>query len=1040
MGYAKFDYPVPPGFGADCSPFDVKILVDDDWSSSSNRVMFLIQHVDSGDLKNKKMLSSSPGAETFNAIVNLAETELRRSKLQVPRYSSAVVNFNYFRNYHLRSDNDQYDASQKAAVARAEKIINKLKPTAIVIVGDEAMSYMCPQITNSQYKRGWVHDYTFGSHKCKVTSTIGYDRTYVVRMDDEEDDDLQETASENDQYETAVANANLVSLISRHIACALHGKLIFDGGPLTPSYKVIDTIEKFDKLMDMLSEVNDFACDTETTGLDNYAVKILTIQFAVSEKLAYILPYMHKDTPFVASELKYIRKRLKRLFSLRKRNGAPINMHQYSPTGGEKIPHILGQNFGYDLRILRQELGLPVVHWLTWDVTAGEFCLDENLKMVAMYGTKPYELHHILARYGCDWYFRASFGKADRVTIKDVPLSHEVYEYCAMDVQCLYYIRKQQVRRAATLDFDGEPYTYRYCTFVLGTMSCLVKVMSMMEHRGAQLDMAEFMRLLDERGPIRTRIGQATAELYKLDTVKKANALIAKTDNIPTKGMFGAVQKWVFDVGTVAHKKLLFFDVMKLTPLREGKQGPSMDKFFQKAYKDSHPEVALLSELQRLNTIYNTFIVGWYKRLSEDPDGSVDGRLRPRYGYTPVVTGRSNSFSPNLQNVPQHSAEAKYVKRLFVAPFGYLKVDADYSAHEVRGWGLAARDPAVAAAFQMCLDLIYAFRRSNSLDDFMRMVLEADIHKVNYSLYTGTPTHEVTDEQRQDSKGIVFGSIYGMSMRSLAKQIKKALEETEKISRKFFSKFKKAKAWLDWAVEHTRKKLYVFSPLGRRRNLAGYVVPVPALQGAFERRGRNSPIQGMGSDMGYIAGEIFAEAMYQYCKDFNVVPNDVYVESLGGEPTAFDRNPAFSPSGIDSMVHDSLKTQPRYDLTLVSMHIQEWAMTGGVRDYVKQWYNFDLNVDLAIEFEIGASADSMETWQWSNKTFSYEIEKGGKKVTKTCLSRRDIVYAALEKQRTEFGYDIDSEALIKQMAKVYKESLPYLNEHFPLPFTEWCNK
>lgn len=1010
----------PAGFSEEeCRLFNVCGTMTARYNSptAGRKILFVVQHVDSSDIKAGKLLYSSPGRETFEAILDLANGYVKKRVGKID-YEWAAINFNYFRTYHLKGV--EADKANKLAVARTRKLIKALKPDAIVILGDSAAEQLI-SIPHVKYLRGWVHQVDYDGTVIPTTNTIDFDRTYVVKLDEDEDDDNVVESSTDDQYETAVANANLVDYIAYNIASAIAGKMLYSG-EVRIKPVVVDTIKKFDKLVAQLMVCKTFAYDTETDGLSIYDTKILIHQFSFDSTKAFIVPYYHYQTPFSAKELKYIRGRLREVFAR---------------TDLDKDCYIVGQNLGFDYRMARQEFGLTVIYWRTWCVTAGDFLLQENIKMLINYGTKPYELSHIAARYGIDFYYTAEFSKADRTTIKDTPLTKELYEYCAADTIIPWVIHDLQLERAANLIFNGSSYTKMYKAMNLGTQSCLVRMMSVMSHRGLQLDVKEFNRLLSDTGPISTRMHEARQELYALPSVKKTNALLLSNKNIPQSGLFGRTSSWVFNVQTVDHKKQLFFEVMGLKPIRVGKAGPSMDKFFQKAYEKDHPEVKLLSEIQRLNTINNTYIIGWYKRLSEDPDGAIDYRLRPGYGYTPVVTGRSNSTRPNLQNVPQHSAEAKYIKRLMVAPLGFLKLDADYSAHEVRGWGLISRDPAVAAAFQQCLELIYEFRRRPTVENLIRMLLEADIHKVNYSLFTGTPVAQVTGEQRQSSKGIVFGSIYGMSLNSLAKQIKKALDETTAISKKFFSKFKKAKNWLDWAVQHAAKLRYVFSPLGRRRNLQGSVVPVQALQAAFGRRAMNSPIQGMGSDFGFIAAQLYTEALDKFCKDCGVLSNKAYFKEQGWPTNAFIENAAYAPTGVDSMVHDSLKSQTRYDQVFCALHIKEWAMITGVREYVKDWYDFDFNVDLAIEFELGASADAMEKWLWNNKTIEYTIEEKGETKTKVAHSMRDLVMQALVRQRDEFGYDIDVDEVLASATATYKQNSAYLKKNFPLAFEDY---
>jgi DNA polymerase I-like protein with 3'-5' exonuclease and polymerase domains len=946
MPYIDFKDTLPAGFSdGECRLFNVRGFSTPNYMRADNKILFVIQHVDSSDLKLGKLLASSPCKETFDGILDLAKSHAcKHSKRSSLSFEWAAVNFNYFRNYHLKGV--EYQRSLELSAKRIRRIVKSMKPSMVVILGDLAAECLI-DVPHVKFMRGCIHDVDYNGYECPTVNSLDFDRTYVVKLDEDEDDLVSESATD-DQYETAVANANSVDIIAHHISNAILGRMAYSG-KIKPKAVLVDTIEKFDKLYKALWNAECFGYDIESTGLDNYNNKIVTHQFSFDETKGYVLPYYHYQTPFDSYELKYIKSKLKKLFAKKV----------------SKVHHIVGQNLRFDLRLIRQEFGLNYIDWNVYDVTAGEFLLCENYKILEGYGTKPYELSHILARYGDDYYYTAEFSKGERTLIANSPLEDSL-EYCAADVQSVMLIKRLQMARAANIEHIGGTYEKAFMGMMLGVQSCLTRVMSIMIHRGLQLDLNEFYRLLSENGPVRTRLVEVKKELNASENVKKTNSILLKEMAIPEKGMFGKVNTWVFDVQKVAHKKMLFFDVMGLEPVRMGKDGPSMDKFFQKKYSDV-PEVAKLAEIQRLNIINNTYIVGWYRKLSEDPDSALDARMRPSYGYTAVVTGRSNSTRPNLQNVPQHSAEAKYIKRLIVSGLGFLSLDADYSAHEVRGWGLISKDPSVAEAFQKCLDLIYEFRRNPTPANLKRMLLEADIHKVNYSLYTGTPIDKVTKEQRQSSKAIVFGNIYGMGLRSLAAQIKKAVEEAEAISKKFFGKFVKAKGWLDWAVSHTGRKGYVYSPLGRRRNLQGYAVPVKALRSAMERRGMNSPIQGMGSDFGFIGSNEYTRAIDQFITDNGIQSNAEWFKDKGYYDSpltskAFLDNPAFAPIGVNSMVHDSIKTQVRYDLIYIALHLKEWAMIRGVREYVKDRYGFNFNVDLAIEFEVGCSSDTMTKW------------------------------------------------------------------------------
>lgn len=169
---------------------------------------------------------------------------------------------------------------------------------------------------------------------------------------------------------------------------------------------------------------------------------------------------------------------------------------------------------------------------------------------------------------------------------------------------------------------------------------------------------------------------------------------------------------------------------------------------------------------------HNTYVKGWYTKIKSSPDGSYDGRLRPSYGFFDVVTGRLNSFDPSLQQVPSRGSLAKYIKRAFVAPTGTLHVKFDFSAHEVRFWGIIAKDDVIADTFRQGQKLRQKFRKTPSPEISQEIKKKGDVHIINiYHFFKKWV--EKSDPLRDAIKAIVFGTIYSMSANSLSKSLKK---------------------------------------------------------------------------------------------------------------------------------------------------------------------------------------------------------------------------------------------------------------------------
>lgn len=143
-----------------------------------------------------------------------------------------------------------------------------------------------------------------------------------------------------------------------------------------------------------------------------------------------------------------------------------------------------------------------------------------------------------------------------------------------------------------------------------------------------------------------------------------------------------------------------------------------------------YPIIAKIIKYRSLNTILNTFLIGFEQHIS------VDDRLRGNWWQIGTRTGRTSCHEPNLSNIPKISQ----IRNCFTAANGYLLVDADYSQIELR---LAAKRMYVPT-------LIKAFNQGQ------------DIHALTGSFIYDCNLDELTPEQRKLGKILNLGLIYGM--------------------------------------------------------------------------------------------------------------------------------------------------------------------------------------------------------------------------------------------------------------------------------------
>lgn len=501
----------------------------------------------------------------------------------------------------------------------------------------------------------------------------------------------------------------------------------------------IDSLKKFDKAMDIIESTDITAWDTETYNLNMVDNRFISIQVAVSDKLAFFIPYAHPQTPFNSKELNYIKKRVKK----------------YLETGKSKY-HIY-QNADFDIARFYSFFGVRFYNHEVFDTMAGLYAIDENRKHYYKYKKGAYTLKTLCEEYGMkDLFNTGKLGKEDRANMAISDLK-DIAEYGWKDVISIYTIADAMIKE------NGEEFK-RYVIYQLGRNSRLI---ARMEANGIYIDQKQCSSLNSENGLFGEARKRLQNELLSLPSVKK---VLAKQK---TKGFFGASN---FDIFKKDNQKALFQDELKLQVSLSDKGNAQFGDEFKQKYKDKYPEVNIFYQLGENIKLSSTYVKGMYDRLA-DADTKIDGRIHGSYDYKKVITGRLCSFSPNWQNLPKHGDMniLNQILAQFSCEKGKVIIKADYSAHEVRMWGNIAGDQAVADSFYIGTEMTRKYRIADSkgLDVEKEVEIaetEGDVHKQNYKRFYGRLPKD--KEERQSVKAVVFGALYGKGITSLAVDLK----------------------------------------------------------------------------------------------------------------------------------------------------------------------------------------------------------------------------------------------------------------------------
>lgn len=417
--------------------------------------------------------------------------------------------------------------------------------------------------------------------------------------------------------------------------------------------QVVDSVKRFDRMMDYIEAAETVAIDTETDNLNRIANRIVIIQFAITQTTGFVLPLFHYETPFSKKELDHIKTRLGEYFS-QTYNDA----HIYC-------------NAEFDLPVIRTAFSVPFYPTPVWDVQAGEFCLDENMHELKSVAGDPHGYHslgNLSVQYGFTGYLSGAFGKEDRAGIANLPLSTPgLLEYCAYDVVVLIGIYRQQLIQGQQKKHD------RYPQVVKHLVGDTIHTFATMNVNGVLVDKQHLWSLSSIDSPVEKLLVDMQREILDTPYVKQAEKIIRKELKMPDYGLFGAVESKLFSLRKNRHKQILFFEVVGLKPINHGANGPSLDAKFQEEYKNV-PIVEAFTNLSKAQKLRQAFVLPLTKYLSHNEDAKKDGRIRPAFNYLRVVTGRTSaclvgdSLVATVDLSPESKSRVKYVTIQDIVP------------------------------------------------------------------------------------------------------------------------------------------------------------------------------------------------------------------------------------------------------------------------------------------------------------------------------------------------------------------------------------
>ncbi|MFA5403732.1 MAG: DNA polymerase I [Ignavibacteria bacterium] len=421
-------------------------------------------------------------------------------------------------------------------------------------------------------------------------------------------------------------------------------------------YYTVKNNDEYIRLMNKLSEEELISFDTETTGLDVFADKLVGMSFSYQEKEAIYVP--------VFGEYKSENNKTGDLFSESKKNdkdkiGVEISfaIEHLKPVLENKKIRKIGHNLKYDYMIVKN-----------YGIEMENIFFDS---MVASYVLSPGmgEYHNMDAaaeRYlnYAPVHIEDLIGKGkEQKSMADVDISL-VSEYAAEDADIslqLFHRLKYELQKINL---------YKLCTDIEFP---LVQVLAEMELEGIKVD-SKILKILDKE--IIEIIKQCEVNIYKIAGEE-------------------------FNINSTQKLAKILFEKLKLVPSKKTKTGYSTDVSVLEDLKVQSEIAQILLDYRMLTKLKSTYVDGLLSSIKPET-----GRVHTSFNQILTTTGRLSSNNPNLQNIPIRSDVGRSIRKAFVPRDNtFMIMSADYSQVELRIMAHFSEDENFINAFKKGRDI-----------------------------------------------------------------------------------------------------------------------------------------------------------------------------------------------------------------------------------------------------------------------------------------------------------------------------------------------
>jgi uracil-DNA glycosylase family 4 len=407
-------------------------------------------------------------------------------------------------------------------------------------------------------------------------------------------------------------------------------------------YKLIRTLDEFEKAVDHLSHFDVLSADVESyapeikgskekTALDPYAegFTIQSISLTGEENKAYCFLLEHPERII---SLETTKEKLKALI--------------------ENKAGKVGQSIKWDYKALAVHFGWHINN-IIFDTEIASSLLDERRGI------------HNLDRLAMDWLGERSYKFEAHKIGREIMKAEDLCIRNCTDADYtlrLYPILKKRLEEENLYNYFMEQR--------IPAISALAKV----EMNGLPVDLDYTVNLTKKYGE---DIESTKAEIFKYPEVQ-------------------SIEK--FNINSNDHLKVLLFDKLGFEAGKKTKHGnysTDKDVFEDLIKKYNHPVLSLIQDYAELQKFHGTYL--WPVVMYHV---KKDGKVHPTFTLHIASSGRLSCVNPNVQNVPVKSPErAKEIMDCYHAPEGFKIGLADYKGMELRVLAQYSKDPMLKYIF-----------------------------------------------------------------------------------------------------------------------------------------------------------------------------------------------------------------------------------------------------------------------------------------------------------------------------------------------------